>query len=119
MEVAMWGVHRWRWIAAASVVTAAAGVLVIGGVPASAEAWADRQGAGCAIAVQRHGRPDAAPPAPAPAAPGVAVPPSGVAVPVAQKPRPRDPADYRMGTFRAAGCQAWLQLHRHRAGHDR
>jgi hypothetical protein len=115
----MWGVHRWRWIAGASVVTAAAGVLVVGGVPASAEAWADRQGAGCATVVLRHGRPDAAPPAPAPAAPGAAALRSGVAAPVAGKPRPRDPADYRMGTFRAAGCQAWLRLRRRHAGHDR
>jgi hypothetical protein len=94
----MWGMHRWRWIAAAAVVTAAAGVLVVGGFPSSAEAWADRRVAGC---------------------PGAVVPHGPVSPPQAAAPdRPRDPADYRMGTLRAAGCQAWLRLHRpgHRHG---
>src|SRR5258707_1336492 len=40
----MSNVRRWRWIAAASATAVVVGMLVLGGLPAGAEAWADRRG---------------------------------------------------------------------------
>jgi hypothetical protein len=83
------GARRWRWLATGAALLVSAGLLVASGAPAGAEAWADRQAAGCQSVAR-----------PRPAVSG-----SG---------RRQAPADYRADTLRAAECQAWLRLHRHR-----
>ena len=82
--------RRWRWVAASAALVATAGLLAASGAPASAEAWADRQAAGCQRVDGPHPRASAT-------------------------ARPQAPADYRADTLRAAECHAWLRLHHRRS----
>jgi hypothetical protein len=68
---------------------ATAGLLAASGAPASAEAWVDRQAAGCHRLDGPRPRTSAS-------------------------AHPQAPANYRADTLHAAECQAWLRLHHRR-----